>query len=291
VAMIEAGDDWTVRDPGIRPGYGYPIRRRMITNILNEEQGPEGYVPGPAYRWPWEGAENFRLVGGMSNHYQGNVWIPEEDDFHFYRETSGVDWDLAKFADAIQEIQELFHITVAPAETWSKADHLFADAGRALGYHIHSSPVALRNCLGTIYETPAGFWAFSRYDSKGTALPWAYIGLNNGLKIIAHAEVEKILIERTPGGPPVASGRRTIRLSRCRTPRPPSQPRRARPPAAHRPESPSPCLLPFRVQPGRRRRRDGGPGRTPTAGGPRRSGPNRDPGSPVPLRCRKPIHR
>src|SRR5262249_3545545 len=33
VAMIEGGDDWTIRDPGIRPGYGSPIRRRYISNI------------------------------------------------------------------------------------------------------------------------------------------------------------------------------------------------------------------------------------------------------------------
>ena len=33
VAMIEGGDDWTIRDVGIRPGYGGPIRRSKITNI------------------------------------------------------------------------------------------------------------------------------------------------------------------------------------------------------------------------------------------------------------------
>ena len=206
IAMIEGGQDWTIRDPGVRPGYGYPIRRRMITNILNEENGPEGYVPGPAYRWPYEGAENFKLVGGMSNHYQGNVWIPEEDDFRIYREESGVDWDLAKFADAIQEVVEMFHVTVAPSETWSKADHLFADAGRALGYQMNPSPVALRNCLGSIFETAAGLGAFSRYDTKGTSLPWAYIGMNHGLKVIPNANVEKILIEKVPGARPVATG-------------------------------------------------------------------------------------
>jgi hypothetical protein len=46
----------------------------------------------------------------------------------------------------------------------------------------------------------------SRYDSKGTSIPWAYIGLNNGLKVIANAEVEKIVIEKVPGGRPVATG-------------------------------------------------------------------------------------
>ncbi len=46
----------------------------------------------------------------------------------------------------------------------------------------------------------------NRFDSKGTSLPWAYIGMNNGLKVIANAEVQKIVIEKVPGGRPVATG-------------------------------------------------------------------------------------
>ena len=46
VAMIEGGKDWTIRDPGVQPGYGYPIRRRMITNFA-DGIGPEGDIPGP----------------------------------------------------------------------------------------------------------------------------------------------------------------------------------------------------------------------------------------------------
>src|SRR5262249_5256244 len=116
IAMIEGGDDWTIRDTAYRPCYGAPIRRRMMTNIGNEEQGAEGEVPAKKYQWPWEGPDHLRLVGGMSNHYGGNVSLPEEDDFHFYKEASGVDWDPAKFGDSIQEIQELFHIIVTPSE-------------------------------------------------------------------------------------------------------------------------------------------------------------------------------
>jgi choline dehydrogenase-like flavoprotein len=204
VALIEGGDDWTIRDPGVRPGYGYPIRRRMVTNIPDEELGVEGMVPGPAYRWPWGGLEDFRLVGGCSNHYGGLCWIPGEEDFHFYREASGVDWDVAKFGDAIQEIRELYHVTAPPETWWSKGDYIWADAGRALGFEMRATEVALRNPLGTVYDGGPAF--VNRYDSKGTSLPWAYIGMNNGLKIIANAEVEKILIEKSPGGRPVATG-------------------------------------------------------------------------------------
>ena len=202
VALIEGGDDWTIRDPGIRPGYGYPTRRRMVTNINYEEIGPEGDEPGPAYRWAYAG-ENFKLVGGMSVHWGGNAYIPGEEDFHYYRETSGVDWTLGKFEDPTEEIREMFHIGFDPPGTWSKGIQLFTEAGRALGYDMRPCPIARRNCLDTRY---CGDGHICRYDSKGTALPWAYIGLNNGLKVIANAEVEKVLIEKGPGGRPVATG-------------------------------------------------------------------------------------
>ncbi len=202
VAMIEGGGDWTIRDPGIRPGYGSPVRRRMVTNINYEENGPEGEEPGAAYRWEFSG-ENFKAVGGCSLHYGGNFFTPTEDDFRFYRDATGVDWDAGGFGDAIREVEELYHVAVTPIETWAKGDHLWADAGRALGYQMIPWRTAHRNCLDTRF---CGEGHICRYDSKGTSLPWAYLGLNNGLKIIPDAEVEKVLIEKVPGGRPVATG-------------------------------------------------------------------------------------
>jgi choline dehydrogenase-like flavoprotein len=203
VAMIEGGDDWTIRDPGIRPGYGYPVRRRMITDIP-DGIGPEGRIPGPAYRHTsWvPGEHDFRLVGGCSNHYGGTIWIPGDEDFRIYREASGVDWDLAKFGGAIQEVRDLFYVTSPPDAWWCQRDHVWADAGKALGFEMRVPEIAYRNPLG-IEKTQA---YLSRYDTKGTSLPWAYIGLNNDLKIIANAEVEKILIEKIAGARPVATG-------------------------------------------------------------------------------------
>ena len=203
VAMIEGGDDWTIRDPGIKPGYGSPIRRRMVADIP-DGIGPDGggsETPGASYLWPslQTGGENFRLVGGCSNHYGGICWIPAEEDFHFYREASGVDWDLAKFGDAIQEIRDMYHVSTLPDASWYKGDHIWADAGRALGFEMRATEIGRRNFVGIDGD-------MSRYDSKSTSLPWAYIGLNNGLKVIANAEVKKILIEIVPGGRPVATG-------------------------------------------------------------------------------------
>jgi choline dehydrogenase-like flavoprotein len=204
VAMIEGGDDWTIRDPGIKPGYGSPIRRRYITNI-NDEGGPDGTPPAAKYLWPSKdsGGENFKLVGGCTLHYGGQCWIPSDEDFHFYRETSGVDWDLAKYGDAIQEIMDLYHVGTPPDSWWHKGTYVWADAGKALGFEMRPASCALRNSfVGTIFDGGS----MNRFDSKGTSLPWAYIGLNNGLKVIANAEVQKIVIEKVPGGRPLATG-------------------------------------------------------------------------------------
>ena len=198
IAMIEGGDDWTIRDPGVRPGHGYPIRRRMITKIP-DGIGPDG-GGGPNYSWPSVGYdENFKILGGCSIHFGGTCWLPGDEDFQFYRRASGVDWDMAKFGDAIQEVRDLYHVMNPPDAWWTKGDHLWSDAARALGFEVRVPEIAYRNPIGDDGDC-------SRYDTKGTSLPWAYIGLNNGLKVIANAEIEKIVIERPAGGRPVATG-------------------------------------------------------------------------------------
>jgi len=204
VALLEGGDDWTIKDPGIKPGYGYPIRRRMITSI-EDGVGPEGGNPGPQYRYPdrdrgGPAGYNYRIVGGCSIHWGGTLWIPQEEDFNFYREASGVDWDLAKFGDAIQEVRDVMGVMNPPDAWWTRGDHLWADAGRSLGYEMRVPDLAYRNPLG--FEGGG----CNRYDTKGNALPWAYIGLNNGLNVIANAEAEKVLIEKSPNGRAVATG-------------------------------------------------------------------------------------
>ena len=200
VAMIEGGHDWTVRDPAIRPGYGQPVRRRMVTNINYEEIGPE--TPGPDYVWGW-GGEDYKLVGGCSVHFGGNTFLTQEEDIRFYREASGVNWTYGDFLPAVEEIKEMYHVGPTPEGTWCTAVRLFNEAARSLGYNVEPSPVARRNCLDSGF---CGEAHLCRYDAKGTSLPWAYIGLNHGMKLIADATVEKVLIEKPAGGRPVATG-------------------------------------------------------------------------------------
>jgi len=116
------------------------------------------------------GAEHFKLVGGMSNHSRERM-DSRGRRFRILREESGVDWDLAKFRPTrFKKWWRCFHVTVGRLKR-GQADHLFADAGRALGYRSMASPVALRKLPGSIFETAAGLGALSRYDTKGTSLP------------------------------------------------------------------------------------------------------------------------
>ncbi len=109
IAVIEGGSDWPIRDPGVRPGYGYPTRRRTISNVISgDDDGPESV--GPDYRWPWEG-ENYKVLGGCSIHFGSNTFLQHPEDIHFYREASEVDWTYGDFVPAVQEIQEMYNVS------------------------------------------------------------------------------------------------------------------------------------------------------------------------------------
>ena len=206
VAMIEAGDDWTVRDPAIRPGHGSPIRRSMVPNNRYDPLGPEGSLPARhTLNYEVDGFKytSYKIVGGSSMHWGANGVLPEEDDIRVYRETSGVDWTLGKYMPAIEEIRDIYHSTPMPEETYPLGAKLHTDAGRALGLDMKPMLFPKRNCVNSGY---CGDGHICRYDAKGTSLPWAYIGLNNGMKLIANAEVQKVLIEKVAGRRPVATG-------------------------------------------------------------------------------------
>ena len=77
IAMLEAGPYWK-GDP--KPGYGIPLRRRMITNVMTDDSSDR--------MWPWG---MVKMVGGSTNHYGASVYLPYEVDYkHWVAE--GTDW-------------------------------------------------------------------------------------------------------------------------------------------------------------------------------------------------------
>jgi hypothetical protein len=79
-------------------------------------------------------------------------------------------------------------------------------------FEMRAREVALRNSfLGTIFDGSS----MNRFDSKCTSLPWAYIGLNNSLKVITNAEVQKIVIHINP--PPKSFAKEAAVTQRMRS--------------------------------------------------------------------------
>ena len=67
IASIEAGPYWKGER---RPGYGIPLRRRMITNLD---------FGGDRYQWPTTGYA--KIVGGSSVHFGNASYFPFDTDY------------------------------------------------------------------------------------------------------------------------------------------------------------------------------------------------------------------
>ena len=204
VAMIEGGDDWTIRDPGIKPGYGSPIRRRYITNIT-DGNGTGRNDPGAALSWPsadraarisgWSGAARFTTAGSAgfrkrrisTSTGKPPAWIGTWQNLETQSRRSGTS------------------ITSARLRIPGGARGLTSGPMRAERSDTRCIPHRAL-CGILLWARSLTADSMNRFDSKGNSLPWAYIGLNNGLKVIPNAEVQKIVIEKVPGGRPVATG-------------------------------------------------------------------------------------
>lgn len=188
IAMLEAGPYWK-GDP--KPGYGIPLRRRMITNFLSDDSSDR--------MWPWG---MVKMVGGSTNHYGASVYLPYDVDYkHWVAE--GTDWTQEACRGAASEVERMFNIHPEPDEVLTRGNFMFRDAARSLGREVHKALVARRNCLYCGF-CEGGY--FCRYDSKMNAMT-TYIPLAErlGVEIIPGAEVERVIIEKR-GTRPVASG-------------------------------------------------------------------------------------
>lgn len=188
IAMLEAGPYWKGE---VRPGYGAPLRRQMITNCFSDDATDR--------MWPWG---MVKMVGGSTMHYGASVYLPYDVDYrHWVAE--GTDWTEEACREAAAEVKRMYNIHAEPDAVLSRGCLMFRAAARALGREVHPALVARKNCLYCGF-CEGGY--FCRYDSKMNALT-TYIPLaeRRGVEIISEAEVQRVIIEKR-GARPVAAG-------------------------------------------------------------------------------------
>ncbi|MEE8348213.1 MAG: GMC family oxidoreductase [Acidobacteriota bacterium] len=177
IASIEAGPYWK---GDLRPGYGIPSRRQMITNLS-----------GRRYQWPTGFA---KIVGGSSTHWGNASLFPFDSDYlRWYNET-GVDWSKDKLQDAVAEVTRMYNFHQAPEVTLGEGNRLFRTAARQMGYQTTRFPMTRTNCLYCGY---CGSGYLCRTDSKSSSLVYIPIAEKHGVEIIPDTEVEQVLFDKT----------------------------------------------------------------------------------------------
>lgn len=132
-----------------RPGYGHPLRRRMFTNVMSEFREGRRYLmevpqgPGGTYGYPIPAAST---VGGGSLHYGAETRDPHSVDYLAWQDETGVDWTEARMQSAGQEIHRMSSIHERPRQLVGQFCLEFGQAGRDLGFEVHPTYVAKRNC-------------------------------------------------------------------------------------------------------------------------------------------------
>ena len=187
IALIEAGPH--MEGPH-RPGYGAPVRRRRITNLVGGD---------PAFHWDDGGA---RVVGGSSLHWQASAFLPYPIDYVHWQEETGVDRTPDKLLPGVEETRREFNVHEYPEEENTRGNRLFNEVATRMGYQTYRQQGARRNC---IY---CGFCAgahMCRYDARSSTLGYVDKALKHGVDVLANTEVEKVLIE-PKGKRGVASG-------------------------------------------------------------------------------------
>lgn len=188
IVVLEAGPYWK---GAVKPGYGSPLRRQLITNCFSDDAADR--------MWPWG---MVKMVGGSTMHYGASVYTPYPEDYlHWVAE--GTDWTEESCRAAAAEVTRMYNIHSEPDAVLSKGSLLFRDTARAMGRDVQKALVARRNCLYCGF-CEGGY--FCRYDSKMNAMTtYIPVAERHGVEIVSNAEVQKIVIEKR-GARAVAAG-------------------------------------------------------------------------------------
>ena len=195
IALIDAGPYFRA---DTRPGYGSPLRRKVVTNLED----------GSLRNYEWEDPYLAKIVGGSSLHWGAVAVLPTPADFRHWQAETGVDWTEENFSEGVAETRREFNIHPFPEELDTRGNKLFYEAATEMGYDPQPSETARRNCIYCGYCMAR---AMCRYDSRASTL-WSYIPTAeaHGVEIIPDTWVEKIMLD-------VQGGRGIARSLACWT--------------------------------------------------------------------------
>ena len=218
VALFEGGSYYTRYHDGkevggpLKPGLGDPWRRRLVTNIRQDES--------LVRQWHYDGF-NVKAVGGCSLHWGSHAFLPNARDYSNWNTETDVGWTEEKFKDAIEESMKMYHVEPLPTaggaaaegpRGLSKAGQMFADAATSIGVEVNQPAdprdrtvrgEARTNCIVCGY---CGRGHYCKYDSKRTGLWYLeLIGEPNGVQTIPDTEVHHVILEKR-GASVVAKG-------------------------------------------------------------------------------------
>ncbi|MBI2819846.1 MAG: GMC family oxidoreductase [Acidobacteria bacterium] len=194
IALIEGGAYFKGKPNW---GYGIPSRRQMFTHIGQDmSQGDRWGRIVDGRRYPG--------VGGASLHWGGKGHPPEDKDYEWWVQETGVDWTKENMKGAVQETLRMFHSHTVPDKILNEYHFRFRDVAHAMGYQTQKMLIHKKNCImcGTHVESmPA-----CRYDAKvSTLLSHIPIAEENDVEILADTNVERVILEKR-GAEWVATG-------------------------------------------------------------------------------------
>jgi choline dehydrogenase-like flavoprotein len=185
IALVEAGPHLFTGKA--RPGYGDPVHRKLVPQIVWEEFT---FLE----KWPWP--FGLKAVGGCSLHWGSHAHVPFDVDYQNWC-SMGIDWTKEDMKEAVDDVVKVFNLGPDPVESWTPGEHLFHDAAEAMGYKVQPVLSPRKNCIYCGFHNEGHA---CKYDSKATALWYLPTALENGVELIPDADVQKVIIEKSGAG-------------------------------------------------------------------------------------------
>jgi len=185
IALIEGGPYYKGRP---KWGYGHPLRRRMFTHIPHDmRQGDRSgrIVEG----WLFHG------VGGGSLKWGAKGLPPDDMDYEWWRQETGVDWTKENTKEAVDELLKTWNSHTVPDDLLTEYHFRFKDVVESMGYKTRKMLVHKKNCImcGTHIE----FQPQCRYDAKmSTLLSHIPLAEDRGVEILENTKAEELVIEK-----------------------------------------------------------------------------------------------